>query len=124
MIKLHTPIEILSCVELIATLQREILESRNQALARIEELERDERDILHELERPRCQYKERAKLATQLQAVLAERRKLKDWLNKDAKGIIAALESSSGVNAIKWIDGLLGVARKIVALKEKEILND
>ncbi|MCL2563127.1 MAG: hypothetical protein FWE08_03730 [Oscillospiraceae bacterium] len=92
-------------------IRREIIESRNMAQARIAELERDQSDITHEIERKRCRYADRARLATKLQAVLAERRVLKDWLHK-TKRIASVIESNSGVNAQKWTNELLGVARE------------
>jgi len=84
---------------------------RRNALARIGELETAECDISHEMERPRCLYKERARLATQYKKIMSERRALKDWLHAN-RAALEYMDSDKGANLKKWLDGFIGAVRK------------
>lgn len=117
MIELYDKSTILTSAEELADILRGIQASRNMALDRIEELEREETDILHEMERPRCLYDERAKLATRLQKILAERRQLKDWLRMQ-RDVLKYMDSDKGANLQKWLEGFIGTARKITEFTE------
>lgn len=101
----------LQASEELSSQLRELANYRTYVNEQITALERKYTDISHELERPRCLYAERARLATQLQKVLSERRAYKDWLSANKK-ILEFMDSDKGLTLQKWLDAFIGVARK------------
>jgi hypothetical protein len=97
---------------------RDPLAERTYLLSRLAVLKREETDITHEFERPRCLYRERARLATHLQRVLAERRKIKDTMWDD-KPVYDYLDSDKGTNLQNWLNMFIGAARKAQQNRER-----
>lgn len=122
---LFSPSELgIQAAEMTETIKT-IVTSRNMVNARLEELRQTELEIYHEMERPRCLYKDRAKLATKLSAVLKERRELKDWLHINRQ-ILAFADSDKYTNLTRLFSTFLGETRKSakVELQMKQSLLD
>lgn len=77
----------------------------------IAELERENNRLVHELEHPECKYRERARIATELQRVRIDRRKLKDWKTY-MRPISDYLNADKGANLQNFLGSYLGAARK------------
>jgi hypothetical protein len=113
---------ILEATDELFALLREIQSQRNMVSSEIAELEREQNDITHRLERPECKYRERAKLATRLADVRRKRRVLKDWL-KVNKIYFEYIEDDCGKRLQNSLSNLVGKGRKVEeakAMREKK----
>lgn len=116
--KLIDPDEIVHVTEAFAALLRTVMDQYNMVGARIEELDRENSTIVHQFERPDCLYSERARLATSLQSVRIERRRLKDW-QRAMKPIYEYMTTDRGPNIKNFVASFLGAARKAQQHREK-----
>ena len=105
--------DILYPAEGFAQILRDLQSDRATVELRLEELQREETDILHEIERPRCLYNERARMATRLQKLRNERRALKDW-QYSLKQTLVYMDSDKGIQLRNRLDELIGIVRKSI----------
>lgn len=111
--------QILLTAECLSKLIRELCENRGMVEAEITDLERAHNEVIHEMEKPSCKYKERNRLATQLANVRKERRKLKDWLY-DNRQYFDYIGSDEGKKIRNMLDNLVGRGRKVRKMEEAD----
>ncbi|GHU91041.1 hypothetical protein FACS1894202_11820 [Clostridia bacterium] len=102
--------EVVRQTEEFCKMLRDVNAKHEQLSQRVAELDIEVKDIYHEIERPRCNAKERNKLSTKLQKALGERRALKDKL-KALKPVIAFCESDKYTHLTGVLGNYLASAR-------------
>lgn len=116
---LYSPASLSEQTKNMAEAIRYIATCRNMAEARLTELEQEQSAIYHEMERPRCLYRNRARLATRLQQVLRERREIKDWMSAN-KSLFTFADSDKYTNILRLMEAFQGETNK-AAKRERQI---